>query len=139
MSKSVPPVTTGEVGFASFFLGAGVGYILAPRKYDLEQLFQIPDDTFEKALPSKDMKIYTAEQRQARNKIISGRNQIKKVMDTVLFDEKIKELLAKHEYGNAYNSIKSMIPKARAQTALILGIISGTTAILIKNFSKPKN
>jgi len=139
MSKSVPPVTTGEVGFASFFLGAGVGYVLAPRKYDLEQLFQISDDTFERALPSKDMKIYTVEQRQARDKIISGRNQIKQVIETVLFDDKMKELLSKHEYKNAYQSIKSIVPKARTQTALILGIISGVTAILIKKFSRPKN
>ena len=50
MSGSVPSVSNAEIGIASGILGASVGYILAPRKYNLEQLITQEPEIFEKSI-----------------------------------------------------------------------------------------
>ena len=51
MGQSVPSISASEVGFASGILGAGIGYVLAPRKFDLGQILTLSNDVFERVLP----------------------------------------------------------------------------------------
>lgn len=46
-------ISPAETGIVSGVIGAGIGYTLAPRKYNLEQLFTQDADVFEKTLPKK--------------------------------------------------------------------------------------
>lgn len=53
MSQSVSAVTPVELGLASGFLAAGIGYGIAPRKYNLEQLLTQDSDIFKKSIDRK--------------------------------------------------------------------------------------
>ena len=44
-------VTPAEVGAMSGLIGAGIGYTLAPRKYNLEQILTQKPDIFKKSIP----------------------------------------------------------------------------------------
>ena len=46
-------VSPAEVGLMTGMIGAGIGYTLAPRKYNLEQLLTQKPDVFEKSIPKK--------------------------------------------------------------------------------------
>ena len=94
-------VSPAEVGLMTGMIGAGIGYTLAPRKYNLEQLLTQKPDVFEKS------KTNTGE-------------------------AKLAELIRAPKFENAYKAIKSFLPKARVQTAIVLGVVGGFIGALSK-------
>ncbi|MBO6087736.1 hypothetical protein J6P92_05245 [bacterium] len=127
MSKSVPAVTGGEIALASGLLGAGVGYILAPKKYNLKDLLTVKPDIFEKAVIKKYIINGTEKDKQAYNLIKSSREEVKK--------RGVSELLKSSQLENAYKSVRKYIPRARTQSAVILGVLAGVTGALVNKLS----
>ncbi len=128
MSQSVSAVTPVELGLASGFLAAGIGYGIAPRKYNLEQLLTQDSDIFKKSIPQNFIKNASGQQKAAHNKLIETRKILNNIVNADLFDKKLSECIKKTELQNAYTSIKKFIPRARIETALVSGIL---TAILV--------
>ena len=124
MSQGVPAVTSGEIGLASGLLGAGVGYVLAPKSYNLEDLLTVKADVFEKAVNTKYLANGTQKDKDAYNLIKSKRGQ-----------KNVSELLKSPELENAYKLVKRYIPRARAQSAMLLGIASGVAGALVNKLS----
>lgn len=124
MSQSVPPVTSSEVALASGLLGAGVGYVLAPKKYDLKDLLTIKSDVFEKAVNTKYLANGTQKDKDAYNLIKSSRGQ-----------KNISELLKSPKLENAYKLVRNYIPRARVKSACILGLAAGVAGAFVNRFS----
>ncbi len=138
MSQSTT-VTPFEVGVMSAAVGAGVGYALAPRKYNLEQLLTIEPDVFEKSLPQKNLVKATDAQKIAHNTIVDARNAIIKAAKKNAAEEKLVELLKSPDLDAAYKSIKGFLPKARAQSAVVLAVIGGAIGTIAKMIYNQKN
>jgi len=124
MSNGVPAVNSGEIGLASGLLGAGVGYVLAPKSYNLEDLLTVKADIFEKAVNTKYLANGTQKDKEAYNLIKSKRGQ-----------KNISELLKSPELENAYKLVRRYIPRARAQSAMLLGIVAGVAGALVNRLS----
>ena len=135
MSKGVPAVTTGEVGLASGLLGAGIGYVTAPRRYDLEQLLTKGDDVFEKALPVKQILKGTEEEQAARNVLYKARLLLNNELNSKIFESRLDDIMKTPNVNTAYKTVEQYIPKARKEFALILGVLSFGLAVIIKKFT----
>ncbi len=131
MSQSTT-VTPFEVGVMSAVVGAGVGYALAPRKYNLEQLLTIEPDVFEKSISKKDLRKATDAQKIAYNAISDARDAIIKASKSNTAETKLMELMKSPDLDSAYRSIKGFLPKARAQSAVVLGIIGGAVGTIAR-------
>lgn len=127
MSKGVPAVTGGEIALASGLLGAGVGYVLAPKRYNLEDLLTVKSDVFEKAVIKKYLANGTEKDKQAYNLIKSSREEVK--------TKGLSELLKSSQLENAYKLVKKYIPRARVQSACMLGLVAGVCGALVNKFS----
>ena len=138
MSQSTT-VTPFEVGAASAVAGAGVGYALAPRKYNLEQLLTIEPDVFEKSIPQKLIAKAEESQKIAHSAIVEARKSIADAAKTNSAETKLMELLKSPDLDLAYKSIKGFLPKARAQSAVVVGIIAGAVGTVAKMIYNEKN
>ena len=69
-------VSPAEVGLMTGMIGAGIGYTLAPRKYNLEQLLTQAPDVFEKSVPKKYLNKATDAQKAAHKSITDARKAI---------------------------------------------------------------
>lgn len=140
MSQSVSAVTPVEFGLASGFLAAGIGYGIAPRKYNLEQLLTQDSDVFKESVPQKFIKNGSTQQKAAHKKLIETRKILNDIVNADLFDKKLSEFIKKTELQNAYTSIKKFIPRARIETALISGIVTAIAVTACKAlFGSSKN
>lgn len=139
MSESVPSVSSVEVGAASGILGAGVGYILAPRKYDLEQLLTQPSDVFEKSVSKKRLSGADEISKKAYQSILDARTEYFKAVENNAGGAKLVELKRAPALESAYKNIKKFIPKAKAASALVVGIIAGFMAMVINYIANPRN
>ena len=135
MTRGVPAVTTCEIGVASGLLGAGIGYVLAPRKYNLEQLLRQESSEFDKSVRTKYLKGNNTEQGKAYHAIVKARENLAKAFETNKGEAKLVEYTRSPELISAYKSIKKLIPHARAQSALFVGVLSGIGAAMIRIFS----
>lgn len=120
-------VSPAEIGTVSGIIGAGIGYTVAPRKYNLEQLLMQKPDVFEKTLPKELMNNANEEQRSAHKVLLEGRELLHKAFKTNTVEAKLADLLGTPKYSKAYRNIRGFLPKARVQTAIVLGCI-GTIA-----------
>lgn len=134
MTKGVPAVTSCEIGVASGLLGAGAGYILAPPKYNLEQLLTQDITEFQKAMPLKYI-TKNKERTNAYHTLIKARDVITKAFNTNRGEAQLVEYTRTPKLVEAYKTIKKVIPRARAQTAVIAGILSGVGAVFVRIFS----
>lgn len=125
-------VSPAEVGLMTGMIGAGIGYTLAPRKYNLEQLLTQKADVFEKSVPERYLSKATDAQKAAHNSIVEARKTILEAVKTNTAEAKLAELVRTPKLENAYKSIKSFLPKARVQTAIVLGVIGGVIGALSK-------
>lgn len=125
-------VSPAEVGVMSGIIGAGVGYTIAPRKYNLEQLLTQKPDVFEKTLSKDLMNNATPDQHAAHKVLLEGRNLIQKAHQNNTMEAKLADLLGSPKYTKAYRNIKNLLPKARVQTAIILGMIGGLVGAICK-------
>ncbi len=139
MSESVPSVSSAEVGIASGILGAGVGYILAPRKYNLEQLITQPHDVFEKSVPKNALAKMDEKPKKAYDLIVDARNKYFKAVENNSGEAKLVELTRAPSLESAYKSIKKIIPKAKTESAIIVGAIMGFLAMVVNYMTKPRN
>lgn len=124
-------ISPAEAGIVSGVIGAGIGYTLAPRKYNLEQLFTQEPDVFEKTLPQKVIEKASKEQKSAYQVISDAREYLaisnKKSADTTL-----AAFLDSPKYSRAYNKLKTFIPKAKVQSAVVLGFIGTLVGVIGK-------
>ncbi len=125
-------VTPAEVGAMSGLIGAGIGYTLAPRKYNLEQILTQKPDIFKKSIPKNLVENSGSKQKAAYNVLKNGRKLIRDAVKNNTQDAKLAELLQTPMYENCYKTLKGFIPKARVQTAIVLAIIGGLTGALSK-------
>ena len=125
-------VSPAEVGLMTGMIGAGIGYTIAPRKYNLEQLLTQAPDVFEKSVPKKYLNKATDAQKAAHKSITDARKSILEAVKTNTAEAKLAELVRTPKLENAYKAIKSFLPKARVQTAIVLGIIGGVIGALSK-------
>ena len=139
MSESVPSVSSAEVGFASGILGAGVGYILAPRKYNLEQLLTQPHDTFEKSVSKTALAKMDDKAKKAYNLITDARNKYLKAVENNSGEAKLVELTRAPSLESAYKNIKKAIPKAKTESAVIAGAIMGFVAMVVNYVTSPRS
>ncbi len=138
MSQSTT-VTPFEVGVMSAIVGAGVGYAAAPRKYNLEQLLTIEPDVFEKSIPKKNLAKATDTQKIAYNAVVEARDAIIKASKSNTGETKLMELMKSPDLDSAYKSIKGFLPKARAQSAIVLAIVGGAIGSIAKIIYDQKN
>ncbi len=122
-------VSPAETGIMTGIVSAGIGYTLAPRKYNLEQLLTQKQDVFEKSFPENVMKNAGKEQRKALDVIIDGRKILKNASKNNSLDSKLAELLNAPKYSKAYRAVKDFLPKARVQTAIVFGIIGALAGV----------
>lgn len=134
MTKGVPAVTSCEIGVASGLLGAGVGYILAPPKYNLEQLLTQDTVEFQKAMPLKHI-TKNKDRLKAYHSIVKARDVLTQAFNTNRGEAKLVECIQDAKLTDAYKSIKKVIPRARVQTAIIAGLLSGVGAVFVRIFS----
>ena len=138
MSQSTT-VTTFEVGAMSAVVGAGIGYALAPRKYNLEQLLTIKPDVFEKSLPQQNMVKATDAQKIARDAIVKAREAISEAEAKNAAEEKLIEFLKSPDLDDYYRTIKESLPKARAQSAIIVGLLAGAVGTIARMIYNQKH
>lgn len=136
MSNGVPAVTTCEIGLASGILGAGVGYVLAPRKYNLEQLLVINQDEFEKSIRTNFIKSTDSESKRAYSSIVSARKRLTQAFNTNKGEAKLVEYTKNPKLIGSYESIKKFIPHARVQSAIFIGVLSAVGATFTRILSK---
>lgn len=134
MTKGVPAVTSCEIGVASGLLGAGVGYVLAPPKYNLEQLLTQDTVEFQNAMPLKYI-TKNKDRLSAYKTIVKAREALTQAFNTNRGEALLVEYMGNQKYIDAYKSVKKVIPRARVQTAIVAGILSGVAAVFIKIFS----
>ena len=125
-------VSPAEVGLMTGMIGAGIGYTLAPRKYNLEQLLTQKPDVFEKSIPKKFLSKATDSQKKAHKLLVEARKSILEASKTNTGEAKLAELIRAPKFENAYIAIKSFLPKARVQTAIVLGVVGGFIGALSK-------
>lgn len=125
-------VSPAEVGLMTGMIGAGIGYTLAPRKYNLEQLLTQKPDVFEKSIPKKFLSKATDSQKKAHKLLVEARKSILEASKTNTGEAKLAELIRAPKLENAYKAIKSFLPKARVQTAIVLGVVGGFIGALSK-------
>ncbi len=125
-------VSPAEVGLMTGIIGAGIGYTLAPRKYNLEQLLTQKPDVFEKSIPQKYLGKATEPQKNAHKLLVDARKSILEASKTNTAEAKLAELIRTPKLENAYKAIKSFLPKARVQTAIVLGVVGGFIGALSK-------
>lgn len=125
-------VSPAEVGLMTGIIGAGVGYTLAPRKYNLEQLLTQRPDVFEKSISKNFFNKASENQKFAHKTILDARKAILEATKKNQGEAKLAELIRTPKLESAYKSIKSFLPKARVQTALVLGVIAGFIGALSK-------
>lgn len=134
MTKGVPAVTSCEIGIASGLLGAGVGYVLAPPKYNLEGLLTQDVVEFQKAMPLQYIN-KSPDRVEAYRTIVKARDVLADAFNTNRGEAKLVEFTRTQKLVEAYKSIKKVIPRARVQTAIIAGLLSGVGAVFVKIFS----
>lgn len=125
-------VTPAEVGAGSAIIGAGIGYTLAPRKFNLEQLLTQKPDVFVKTLPEKVLNAGTEAHKTAYAAIVDARKAVVDASKKNLGEAKLAELVRAPKMENAYKVVKGFIPKARVQTAIVLGVIGGLIGVLAR-------
>lgn len=133
MSQSVSSVSPVEIGLASGFLGCGIGYTLAPRRYSLNRLLSEKPDVFEKAVIKKFLAKGSENQKNAYRKILNARNSLKNGK------KNLQELVKSQKLNSAYKEIKSFIPKARGESAFVVGSLAAVSGIITKVLFKTKN
>ncbi len=122
-------VSPAETGIMTGVISAGIGYTLAPRKYNLEQILTQKPDVFEKSFPKEVMQNAGKEQKKAHNIILEGRKILKDAAKNNKTDAKLAELLNTPKYSKAYRAVKDFLPKARVQTAIVFGVIGALAGI----------
>lgn len=125
-------VSPAEVGLMTGIIGAGIGYTLAPRKYNLEQLLTQKPDVFEKSIPKKYMDKATDAQKAAHKTILDARKTLIESAKYNTAEAKLAEFIRNPKMENAYKKIKSFLPKARVQTAIVLGVIGAALGAFAK-------
>lgn len=139
MSQGVPSVSSAEVGLASGILGAGVGYILAPRRYGLEQLLTQTPDVFEKSILKDKIPAQEEVSKKAYEQIIKARNSYMNAVSNNAGEAKLIELTRAPSLESAYKNIKRFIPKAKAESAIIVGALAGALAMMVNYIASPRN
>lgn len=139
MSQGVPTVSSAEVAIASGILGAGVGYVLAPRKYDLEELLTQEPDIFEKSVSKRNLSKAGKTQKEAYNRIISARKKYFEAVKENCGEVKLAKLVRTPALESAYKNVKKFIPKARTQYAVLIGILSAFSTMVINYVSGSRN
>ena len=124
-------ISPAETGIVSGVIGAGIGYTLAPRKYNLEQLFTQDADVFEKTLPKKVMEKTSKDQKAAYNLITDAREYLAKSNKNSA-DTTLAAFLDSPKYSSAYRKVKNFIPKAKVQSAVVLGFIGTLVGVIGK-------
>lgn len=137
MSQSTT-VTPFEVGAVSAALGAGIGYAAAPRKYSLEQLLTLESDVFIRSIPETKLLNAEENQRLAYAAITDARRSIIEASKSNSGEAKLVELLKSQELNGAYKSIKKFLPKARAQSAIVLAVVGGAIGTIAKMIHSQK-
>lgn len=122
-------VSPAETGIMTGIISAGVGYTLAPRKYNLEQILTQKPDVFEKSFPKEVIQKSGKEQKKAFDIILDGRKILQHAAKTNSTDAKLAELLNAPKYSKAYRAVKDFLPKARVQTAIVFGVIGGLAGV----------
>ncbi len=124
MSQSISSYSPAQVGALSAVSGAVFGYAFAPEKYNLEQLLTQKADVFEKSIPLK--KIGKDVKRNSAYKAISdARKAVVRAAKDNKVETKIAELIKAPNLEKAYASIRGLLPKARAQNAVLVGVVTG--------------
>lgn len=131
-SQGVPSVSSAEVAIASGILGAGVGYVLAPRKYNLEQLITQQPDVFEKSISKVKMAKDGNDVTQEAYKLVQNarRDYMAAVAENAA-EAKLVELSRAPSLASAYNKLKSFIPKAKTQYSLLIGALAAFATVVI--------
>lgn len=137
MNKGVPTVSSSEIGLASGLFGASVGYMIAPPRYNLEELIIQPSETFDRILHNDYLHIQS--QKQAKHTLASARKSYQRAIKSNVVEKKLAELIHNIQNIKAYETLKEILPKARTKTAAITGILSGLAAIFIKEHFDTKN
>lgn len=104
-------VSPAEVGLMTGIIGAGIGYTLAPRKYNLEQLLTQKPDVFEKSIPQKYLTKATDPQKNAHKLLVNARKSILDASKNNTAEAKLAELIRSPKLENAYKTIKSFYLK----------------------------
>lgn len=125
-------VSPAEVGLMTGMIGVGIGYTLAPRKFNLEQLLTQKPDVFEKSIPEKYLSKAADSQKAAHKSIVEARKSLLDAVKTNTAEAKLAEFVKSPKLENAYKTIKKFLPKARVQTAIVLGVIGGVIGALSK-------
>lgn len=137
--QGVPSVSGAEVAIASGILGAGVGYVLAPRKYSLEQLLTQQQDVFEKSVSKTAMFKQKNAPIGAYNLIEKARRDYFNAVVDNSGEAKLVELTRAPLLESAYNSIKKFIPKAKTQYAVLVGLVGAFTTLVINYVTGSRN
>ena len=73
-----------------------------------------------------------ADQHAAHKVLLEGREILNKAHQNNTMEAKLADLLGSPKYSKAYRNIKNLLPKARIQTAIVLGTIGGLVGIIGK-------
>lgn len=139
MSESVPSVSSAEVGLASGILGTGVGYVLAPRRYNLEQLLTQTPDVFEKSILKNKIPAHEEAPKKAYQQIMEARQSYMDAVSKNTGEAKLIELTRATSLESAYKNIKRFIPKAKAESAIIVGALASALAMVINYIASSRD
>ena len=125
-------VSPAEVGIMSGMIGAGIGYTIAPRKYNLEQLLTQKPDVFERTFPIEVIKNANPDQNSAHKLLLDAREVLHNARKTNTMEAKLADMLGTPKFTKAYRNIKGLLPKARVQTAIVFGAIGALIGVIGK-------
>lgn len=128
MSESLSSMSPAKFGVATLALGTCIGFVNAPVKYNLEQLLTQKPDVFEKSLPRKSLK----GKGNAYNSILKARETVQNAVKHNNVETKVAELIKVPELENAYGVLRKVLPKARIQNAILVGVIAGVLGAFVK-------
>ena len=106
MGQSGTTVSVAEVGIASGILGYGVGYILAPKKYNLEELLTQKPDVFEKAVSKSALLKQPEAKKKSYKAIVKARISYQEALKNKQGAAKLSELMSSAHLDSAYKNIK---------------------------------
>jgi len=134
MNQKVSSVSPVEVGIASGIIGSGVGYVMAPRKYNLEQLLTQSYDVFESAVPRNVILKQSDTHKNAYKVLAEARASLARSINAG--KSNLVELVKTPYVESAYNNIKNFIPKSRVSNTLLCGSIATLVGFCLGNVTK---
>jgi len=125
-------ISPAYAGFGGAITGAVLGYLGAPRKYDLQQIITHDEAVFKQVFTDDVFQNVQGIKKTALDSIVKARNTLIEAKRKGNFEAKLGECLYNAELSKNYSSVKDFIPKSRGGSTLAGAVALGLLAFGIR-------